>query len=1023
MQSLVVVILLLIPASSYAAPVLAFLASPALFAGTAYAISWGAVIFTAASVLYGQATQRKQAAAAKKAAKKARDEFNASLRDRTQTGIATERPWTFIYGKARVGSNVVAMFSTGARDEYKHLVAVLAQHECEAIDEIYINGTALGPLDSNGGVTTGNFRKAKTSSAYEVVTTTTFVLAHAPNAGTVRVYKSIPADGDSFGPASKAVPLAFTIVGQTVTLSQPIPAGTVAASYQYTTYTSMIRVTKHLGSAADTADANLMAELGSKWPETAVLRGHCYLVVRLDLNQAEFQSGLPQLEALVRGKKLYDPRSGLTAYSDNNALVAYDYLTSEMGGVSASSIPVSSFISAANDCDDIVSTGAWSGKRYTFNGTITSDQNRDNVLEKIAQSMAGGIVATTWDIYAGKYSAPVMALHQSDIVGNVAISPGSALNEVYNTVKGQFISAANLYVATDFKPYINEAYLASDDEELTTDIDLPYTDTQQRCTNLCRIFTEDNRNSFSISGKFSLKAFGLKVGQRVTFTSEFFGQSAKVFRVTDKSFAPDKAVQLGLKEDAASIYDLADETVVDATPNTDLPNPFIINPIASLTCQSGTNVLLIQADGSIVSRILVTWPIATTQGVLQNGLIEIEWQVLGSDEWDRTTAKGDDTSAYLSPVHDGQLYNVRARCVNPYVNTKSDWVYAALHQVIGKTEPPPNVVDLSISGTVLNCTPVVALDLAGYVLRFHYGANLDWGSAVPLHSGLVAAFPFDLVTRPAGVVTIMCKAQDTSGNQSLASANIATDLGDAPVANVVETIDFGAAGYPGVLQGCTLISGDLVADATDSAYGTDNQSFYGSDNDPAYEASTYGHMIYTTDDVSIGSALSGSVMTLAIETQGTDLFIEYRMSGPGSFYGADSDSAYGTDSDPFYGPPGTWIPWPGQVVASNDVYQFRATIGAGSVQGKISEMSLIIDAPDIVEYLQDVVISASGTAIPYTKNFTSIKTVTATLQANASSAETIEIEKLINLTPVAKAYNASHVAVSGATADFIVKGF
>lgn len=1018
MLGLVVVILLFFPVSAYAAPVLAFLASPALFAGTAYAISWGAVIFTAASVLYGQATQRKQAAAAKKAAKKARDEFNASLRDRTQTGIATERPWTFIYGKARVGSNVVAMFSTGARDEYKHLVAVLAQHECEAIDEIYINGTALGTLTGGGGVTSGPFRKAATQSTSQTVTTTTFTLTYAPNAGTLRIYKTIPADVES-----SEWGLPFTIVGQTVTLSSPFPGGNVKAYYNYTSYTSMIRVTKHLGGASDPADANLMAELGSKWPATAVLRGHCYLVVRLDLNQAEFQSGLPQLEALVRGKKLYDPRTGLTAYSDNNALVAYDYLTSEMGGVSASSIPVSSFISAANDCDDIVSTGSWSGKRYTFNGTITSDQQRDSVLEKIAQSMAGGIVATTWDIYAGKYSAPVMALHQEDIVGNVAVSPGSALNEVYNTVKGQFISAANLYVATDYKPYVNAAYLASDDEELTTDIDLPYTDTQQRCTNLCRIFTEDNRNSFSISGKFSLKAFGLKVGQRVTFTSAFFGHSAKVFRVTDKSFAPDKAVQLGLKEDAESIYDLADETVVDATPNTDLPNPFVINPLASLSCQSGTNVLLIQADGSIVSRILATWPLATTQGVLQNGLIEIEWQVIGSDKWERTTAKGDDTSAYLSPVHDGQLYNVRARSVNPYVNTKSDWTYSEIHQVIGKTEPPPDVVDLSISGPVLNWTPVSALDLAGYVFRFHYGSNLDWGSAAPLNYGLIVSAPYDLITRPSGVVTIMCKAQDASGNQSKTAASIVVNLGDAPVANVVETFDFDAAGYPGSFQGCSIVSGDIVADSTDSAYGTDNQSFYGADNDPAYEASTYGHMIYTTNDVAIGSALSGSIMTLAIETQGTDLFIEYRMSGPGSFYGADSDSAYGPDADPFYGPPGTWIPWPGQVVAANDAYQFRATIGAGAVQGKISAMSLIIDAPDIVEYLQDVVISASGTAIPYTKNFTSIKTVTATLQANESSAVTVETDKTVNLTPVAKVYNSAHTAVSGATVDFIIKGY
>jgi hypothetical protein len=51
------------------------------------------------------------------------------------------------------------------------------------------------------------------------------------------------------------------------------------------------------------------------------------------------------------------------------------------------------------------------------------------------------------------------------------------------------------------------------------------------------------------------------------------------------------------------------------------------------------------------------------------------------------------------------------------------------------------------------------------------------------------------------------------------------------------------------------------------------------------------------------------------------------------------------DSEPFYGPPGSWIPWPGQIVAANDVYEFRVTLGAGSTQAQITDLSLTIDAP------------------------------------------------------------------------------
>jgi len=70
-----------------------------------------------------------------------------------------------------------------------------------------------------------------------------------------------------------------------------------------------------------------------------------------------------------------------------------------------------------------------------------------------------------------------------------------------------------------------------------------------------------------------------------------------------------------------------------------------------------------------------------------------------------------------------------------------------------------------------------------------------------------------------------------------------------------------------------------------------------------------------------------------------------------------------------------------------------------------------------------LVISSTGTDIPYTKTFNVIKNVQATLQANGSGAETIEVDKTINLTPKIKAYDSSHVAVRGATSDITIRGY
>lgn len=872
---LVLLIILLLPLAAHAEPVTAAVATWLGVSATTAAVIIQIGITVAATV-YGSAQQRK-------AKKRARDKYNASLQDRLLTSVATESPHVYVYGRAKVGSRVVAIFTSGNKDQYKHLVCVHADHECDAFEEIYVAGKKLSAnRDANGWAQDGEFTSSETKhGAVEVPTTQTSVtLPRTPVAGSVGVILRYSDGWD---------PWPFSVSGTAVTISPP-PEGYTGGSYKfvigynYVEVTSRVRVTTHLGYPGEPADAYLISAKPDKWTSSHTLSGKCYSVVTLDLNEAEFQGGIPSIEVVLRGKRLYDFRTGETAWSDNAALAVHDYLTSEMCGVGATDLPLSQFIHAANVCDQAY----WFGKRYTINGTVTADEDQSGVLERMAQAMAGTIVSTTWDVQAGAYVAPVMALNQSDIVGALAITPGMSDADIYNGVRGQFISGENGYIATDFKPYQNGAYLAADGREMWTNIDFPFTDSLQRVHNLCRIFTEDQRNGYTVKAEFSLKAWKLKVGNRVTLTSELFGWSSKIFRVTDKRFSPSGMVELTLKEDSESIWNFSDEVLVDATPNTGLPNPFYVAPPASLSWTSGTDDLLIASDGTIISRIHAKWPVVQ----LAVGLVEVEWQLLGSGIWQKAQVNSDETEGYLYPVQDGAFYVVRARCFDPYLNRRSDWVYAPTARVIGKTEPPPDITDLSISGTVLNWSAVTALDLKGYVFRFHYGNNRDWNSAAPLHTGVIAGAPFDLVARPGGLVTIMGKAVDTSGNESNAAALVVTDLGDPTVANVVEEFDLHAAGFPGELGGGAVVSGDLVANFTDSAYGTDNQSFYGADNDPAYDISTYSQLIYTSGEISVAGALAGSVMTVQIDSAGRDLTIEYRLAGPGPAYGADSDSAY-----------------------------------------------------------------------------------------------------------------------------------
>jgi hypothetical protein len=61
-------------------------------------------------------------------------------------------PRRLIYGQVLVSGTLVFVTTTGIKNEYLHLVLVLAGHECEEIGSIYFDGTEI-PLDGSGNAT------------------------------------------------------------------------------------------------------------------------------------------------------------------------------------------------------------------------------------------------------------------------------------------------------------------------------------------------------------------------------------------------------------------------------------------------------------------------------------------------------------------------------------------------------------------------------------------------------------------------------------------------------------------------------------------------------------------------------------------------------------------------------------------------------------------------------------------------------------------------------------------------------
>jgi hypothetical protein len=115
---------------------------------------------------------------------------------------------------------------------------------------------------------------------------------------------------------------------------------------------SFIQVETFLGKDGQTASDILSNS--TNWGSNHRLRGVAYLAFRFKWNQDIF-SGLPNIKVKVKGKKVYDPRTATTAYSNNPALCLLDYLRNDRYGKglpdSAFETNFTSFNTAADVCE------------------------------------------------------------------------------------------------------------------------------------------------------------------------------------------------------------------------------------------------------------------------------------------------------------------------------------------------------------------------------------------------------------------------------------------------------------------------------------------------------------------------------------------------------------------------------------------------------------------------------------------------------------------------------------------------
>jgi len=668
----------------------------AMIAAGSFAIGWSAAI--GAFALGAGLSMVSRALAPK-------PNIGAQMKGITQTTREPAGSRKIIYGKMRVGGQVVFISNTGDDNKYLHMAIVFASHEIQAYDEIWFNDKQIWTL-------TGGFQ------------------------------------GDW---------------GTYVTIDRKFGTATQAASSNLTS-------------------ANVL------WTSDHKLSGMAYIAFRLEWDADQFPQGVPNISAVIRGKKVYDPRLQVMAYSQNPALCVRDYMLDSTYGLgeSSSNIDSTALNAAADLCDEQVSIAAGGTQdRYQCNGVIdTGNQIKANI-EQLLASMGGKLTYSggKYFIDGAEYKTPTHTFTEADIISDVQTQTKQSRRGGYNGVKGIFVSEEKDYKVLDYPPQISSTYATEDGDPLYLDMPLPLVTNNLQAQRLAKIALLKSRQQVVISMAVNLKGLQVKVGDTIQVTNDRLNYDQKVFEVIDYSLVLGEGDQLGVSltciETAAALYDwnTSDEEDFLSGGELDLYDGRTVDNVTNLTL---TEIGLRGPDGGVSSAVELSWDENTNAFV---ELYKIRYNKTGTTNYFYSSTR--EPRIYISGLDITSNYDFRVKAEN-LIGVSSTGTTLSNQALNGDTTAPSAPTGGAATGGIQTIT--AEWDNPSDIDFKYVEVYVNTSDSIPASPTALVDGEEYVVTGLSGAVTryFWLKSVDFSGNKSAATASFnATSV-------VATTTDIGA---------------------------------------------------------------------------------------------------------------------------------------------------------------------------------------------------------------------------------------
>ena len=481
----------------------------------------------------------------------------------------------------------------------------------------------------------------------------------------------------------------------------------------YNEYGGNVSYYFHSGSATQTKDATLYAAK-NEWADT--LKNTCYVVWRLTYNKDYFQ-GIPRRNILLNGRKLFDFRTSVTAYSNNPVLCLYDYLTnSRYGlGIASTNIDTATWTSAANYCDT---------KGWTLNYAINKSQLAHDVINIILLHFRGKLV---W--YDGKFylrysdlnfESSVMSLEDKHIAQGASGESSMFVTQPSRFKRPDAIRVA--YIDTD-KEYVTDYVTVGDTTGVVKELKLPGCTNRQQASDLGVYELERQQLDRVVGGLFRDDALQLEAHDPVTLTTTALGISGQTMRVLDSQIQNNGLVALSLGYESTGLYDDDYNLDAEGVYNCSLPDINAEPPSVS-------NVVLTEDTYSYrlrtFTRVNVTFDLPADYPWLKH--VEI-WLSHDNATWEHLfNVTGD---FQVDPVEEGVTYYLKFTTVSIWETRRTDaHSYVSSLLIQGRTDAPDSLASLSLlaNGNAINLWAAKVSDADVELYEFRLGSS--WSGSI-----------------------------------------------------------------------------------------------------------------------------------------------------------------------------------------------------------------------------------------------------------------------------------------------------